>query len=98
MKWRILSASDQKKYPIHHGYFPEQLSMDQTLRTWVPWHPDGLKPKTPKYDHIRRKERNYRAKMKFDYDHKHRPVEEEELSPGDRVWIPDLKVEGMLIK
>ena len=36
--------------------------------------------------------------MKFDYDHRHRVVEGEELSPGDRVWIPDLKVEGMVIK
>ena len=36
--------------------------------------------------------------MKFDYDHRHRVVEGERLSPGDRVWTPDLNLEGMVIK
>ena len=36
--------------------------------------------------------------MKFDYDHRHKVVEGKELSPGDRVWIPDLKAEGTVIK
>ena len=68
------------------------------LRTRVPCHPDELKPETPDYDHIRGKEREYRAKLKFNYDQRHRVVEGEELSPGDRVWIPDLKAEGTVIK
>ena len=44
------------------------------------------------------KRREYRTNMKFDYDHRHRVVEGKELSPGDRVWIPDLKVDGTVIK
>ena len=36
--------------------------------------------------------------MKFAYDHRHKVVEGKELSPGDRVWIPDLKAEGTIIK
>ena len=82
---------------LHHGYSPAQLSMGQKLRTRVPCHPDKLKPETPNYDHVRRKEKEYRAKTKFDYDRRHRVVEGEELSPGDRVWIPDLKAEGTVI-
>ena len=72
--------------------------MGRKLLTRVPCHPHELKPETPDYDHIRRKEREYRAKLKFNYDQRHRVVEGEELSPGDRVWIPDLKAEGTVIK
>ena len=84
--------------PLHHGYSPAQLSMGRKLRTRVPCHPEELKPETPDRDHIRRKEKEYRAKMKFDYDHRHKVVEGKELSPGDRIWIPDLKEEGTVIK
>ena len=42
--------------------------------------------------------REYRAKLKFNYDQRHRVVEGAELSPGDRVWIPELKAEGTVIK
>ena len=72
--------------------------MGRKLRTRVPCHPEELKPETPDRDHIRRKEKEYRAKMKFDYDHRHKVVEGKELSPGDRIWIPDLKEEGTVIK
>lgn len=93
-----LALLNYRDTPLHHGYSPAQLSMGRKLRTRVPCHPDELKPETPDYDHIRRKEREYRAKLKFSYDQRHRVVEGEELSPGDRVWIPDLKAEGTVIK
>jgi len=93
-----LALLNYRDTPLHHGYSPAQLSMGRKLRTRVPCHPDELKPETPDYDHIRRKEREYRGKMKFNYDQRHRVVEGEELSPGDRVWIPDLKAEGTVIK
>ena len=93
-----LALLNYRDTPLHHGYSPAQLSMGRKLRTRVPCHPDELKPETPDYDHIRRKEKEYRAKMKSDYDHRHKVVEGEELSPGDRVWIPDLKAEGTVIK
>ena len=93
-----LALLNHRDTPFHHGYSPAQLSMGRKLRTRVPCHPDELKPETPDYDHIRRKEKEYRAKMKFDYDHRHKVVEGKELSPSDRVWIPDLKAEGTVIK
>ena len=93
-----LALLNYRDTPLHHGYSPAQLSMGRKLRTRVPCHPDELKPETLDYDHIRRKEKEYRAKMKFDYDHRHKVVEGKELSPGDRVWIPDLKAEGTVIK
>ena len=35
--------------------------------------------------------------MKLNYDCRHRVVEGEQLSPGDRIWIPDLKAEGTVM-
>lgn len=93
-----LALLNYRDTPLHHGYSPAQLSMGRKLRTRVPCHPEELKPETPDRDHIRRKEKEYRAKMKFDYDHRHKVVEGKELSPGDRIWIPDLKEEGTVIK
>ena len=93
-----LALLNYRDTPLHHGYSPAQLSMCRKLRTRVPCHPEELKPETPDRDHIRRKEKEYRAKMKFDYDHRHKVVEGKELSPGDRIWIPDLKEEGTVIK
>ena len=93
-----LALLNYRDTPLHHGYFPAQLSMGRKLRTRVPCHPNELKPETPDYDHIRGKEREYRAKLTFNYDQRHRVVEGEELSSGDRVWIPDLKAEGTVIK
>ena len=36
--------------------------------------------------------------MKLNYDHTHRVVEGDELSPGDLVWTPDLKVKGTVVR
>lgn len=84
--------------PLHNGYSPAQLSLGRKLRTRTPCHPDELLPQTPDYDQVKKKDREYRTKMKSYYDHRHRVVEREELSLGDRVWIPDMKVEGTVIK
>ena len=93
-----LALLNYRDTPLHHGYSPAQLSMGQKLCARVPCHPDELRPETPDYDHIRRKEREYQAKLKFNYDQRHRVVEGEELSHGDRVWIHVLRAEGTVIK
>ena len=82
---------------LHHGYSLSQLSMGHRLRTTIPCQPGELKPKTTDLDHIRKKEKEYHAKMKLNYDHRHRVVEGDKLSLGDRVWIPDLKVNGTIV-
>ena len=93
-----LALLNYRDTPLHNGYSPAKLSMGRKLRTRVPCHPDELKPKTPDYDHLRKKEREYRTKMKLNYDRRHRVVDGEQLSPGDRVWIPDLKAEGTVME
>ena len=36
--------------------------------------------------------------MKLNYDRRHRVVEGEQLTPGDRVWKQDLKAEGTVME
>ena len=80
-----LALLNYRDTPLHNGYSPAQLSMGRKLRTRVPCHPDELKPKTPDYDHLRKKEREYPTKMKSNYDRRHRVVDREQLSPDLKV-------------
>ena len=80
-----LALLNYRGTPLHNGYSPAQLSMGRKLRTRVPRHPDELKPKTPDNDQIRKKEREYRTKIKFDYDHRHRVVEGKVTASGFQI-------------
>ena len=35
--------------------------------------------------------------MSVNYDRRHKATEADELSPGDRAWLPDLRVEGKVV-
>ena len=63
----------------------------------MPRHLDELLPKLTENDELCRREKTYREKMAQDYDHRHKVVSGEQLSPGDSVWIPDLHTEGSVI-
>ncbi|XP_032233029.2 uncharacterized protein K02A2.6-like [Nematostella vectensis] len=93
-----LALLSYRNTPLHNGYSPSQLSMGRKLKTRVPCHPDELKPQLPDNDVVRRKEREHRRQMREDYDRRHRVAEGEKLAEGDRVWIPDLKTEGTIIR
>ena len=92
-----LALLSYRDTPQANGYSPAQLSMGRKLKTRVPCHPDELLPKLPDYDEVRKREKTYREKMAHDYNHRHRVVDGEQLSPGDRVWIPDLRTEGLVV-
>ncbi|KAL8599835.1 hypothetical protein ACOMHN_038408 [Nucella lapillus] len=84
--------------PLPNGFSPAQLSMGRRLKTRVPCHPDSLLPHTPDPISVKKKEKEYREKMKVHYDRRHEVVAPEQLSPGDAVWIPDQKKEGWIIE
>ena len=72
--------------------------MGRRLKSRVPCHLDELKPRTPDADLVRKKEKEYRKQMQVNYDHRHKATKEaDELSPGDRAWLPDLRVEGKVV-
>ena len=84
--------------PLPNGFSPSQLSMGRRLKTRVPCHPDTLLPQTPDGNILKRREKEYREKMKNDYDRRHHVVTPENLSSGDKVWIPDQQKEGTVIE
>ena len=72
--------------------------MGRRLKSRVPCHPDELKPRTPDADLVRKKEKEYRKQMQVNYDRRHKATKKaDELSPGDRAWLPDLRVEGKVV-
>ena len=101
----ILNKSDDeylgllsyRNTPLKNGYSPAQLNMGRRLKTRVPCHPDELRPCTPDANLVRKREKEYRQQMSANYDRRHKVVEADELSPGDRAWLPDLRVEGKVI-
>ena len=86
-----LALLDYRDTSLANGYSPAQLRMGHKLKTRVPCHPDELLPKLPDYNQACRNEKKYRGKIAHNYNHRHRVGEGEKLSPGDRVWIPDLQ-------
>ena len=69
--------------------------MGGRFKSCVPCHPDELKPSTPDADLVRKKENEYRKQVQVNYDRRHKATKEaDELSPGDRAWLLDLRVEG----
>ena len=71
--------------------------MGRRLKTRVPIHPDELMPRPPDLDLVRKREKQCRATMAANFDHRHAVVEGTLLS-ADRVWMPDLHTEGNVIR
>ena len=72
--------------------------MGRRLKSRIPCHPDELKPSTPDGNLVRKKEKEYRKQMQVNYDCRRKATKEaDELSPGDRAWLPDLRVEGKVV-
>ena len=55
------------------------------MKTRVPCHPDKLLPKVPDVTIVKKREKDYREKIKENYDRRHQVVAPEELSADDKV-------------
>ena len=84
--------------PLQNGFSPAQLSMGRRLKTRVPCNPEDLKPQTPDQTILRRKEKAYRDRMRYDYDRRHRVRDHSPVICGDKVWIPDLQTSGTVLR
>ncbi len=93
-----LALLNYRNSPLLNGYSPAQLSMGRKLKTRTPCHPDELKPCIPEYETVLKKETEYRRKMQENYNRRHGVVQGAQFSKGDRVWIPDLKMEGTVVR
>lgn len=82
--------------PLHNGYSPAELCMGRRLRTNLPVAPHTLHPQASMS--IEKKEEKYRQNMEKNYNARHNARTLTTISPGDNVYIKDLKTEGTVIK
>ena len=104
MKAILKKASDEylallmyRATPLQNGYSHAELSIGRKLKTRVPCHPEELKPRLPDDKLLRKRENEYRVRMKEDYDRRHNVFTGDEICSGDKVYIPGLKKEGIVI-
>ena len=83
---------------LHNGFSPAELSMGRMQKTRVPCHPDKLLPKVPDVTTVKKREKDYREKMKENYGKRHQVFAPEKLSLDDMVWIPDKKKDGSIVQ
>jgi hypothetical protein len=83
--------------PLENGLSPAELLMGRRLRTTVPSLPLVLMPEQPDLDKVKLKESVSRAQSKENFDARYRVVRPPSFTPGDRVYVRDLKREAEVV-
>ena len=84
--------------PNGSGYSPAQLFLGRRIKTTLPVPAELLRPVVPDIDEHLEYLRQRRDRAKADYDRRHRAKDLSPLSPGDRVYIPDMRVHGHVVQ
>ncbi|XP_034540201.1 uncharacterized protein LOC117832662 [Notolabrus celidotus] len=84
--------------PLQNGYSPAQLLMGRRLRTTVPSLSSQLDPALPDGCTLVRQEREKRMLDAENYNRRHRTKTLRDLTPGEHVWVTDVKSSGTVIK
>ena len=79
--------------PLESGLCPAELLMGRKIRTQVPTVPAQLMPSWQ----LRDKDASLKARQKKNFDKRHFATNLSDLSPGERVWLPDRRVEGTVL-
>ncbi|XP_065180108.1 uncharacterized protein K02A2.6-like [Sycon ciliatum] len=82
--------------PLQCGFTPAQLLMGRQLRSTVPTPAAQLTPAWPDLDLVRRREAQQQDRQASDFDRRHRVRSPSRLAAGDRVWVTDLRQEGVV--
>ena len=82
--------------PIGNGYSPAQLLYGRRLRTSLPIAPELLKPDWPDLTNLREREEMSKEQQQLRFDTQHHAQPLSILPVGSRVWIDDLKREGVI--
>ena len=72
--------------------------MSQHLKTTLPIFQDELKPSVVNFQNFKEKDEGIKQREKRNFDSCHSPKELPTLEAGNQVWIPDLKVKGIVQK
>ena len=94
----FLALLSYRVTPLHNGYSPSELLMGRKLRTTVPMSPDLLQPSVPDYSRLVSREAAMKEKQKKNFDRRHKAQELKKLVPGESVWVPEMRTEGIVEK
>ena len=83
--------------PLESGLSPPELLMGRKIRTRIPTSPSNLNRSWPYLEQFRENDASLKGKQKRDFDRRHSAKTLPELFPGERIWIPDKKVEGTVV-
>uniref|UniRef100_A0A1X7TGR8 Integrase catalytic domain-containing protein n=1 Tax=Amphimedon queenslandica TaxID=400682 RepID=A0A1X7TGR8_AMPQE len=89
-----LALLSYRTTPLKLGFSPAELLMGRNLRTTLPTTNKQLKPHIPNQRSVRFKDSNLKASQMRHYDIRHRAREQQPLTTGDQVWIPDQQRQG----
>lgn len=78
------------------GASPSELLMGRSLRDTLPLQDRKLKPKLIDHDRVRQKMKEAKEKQKKNYDQRHGARNRANLEKGDRVWIRNRNMEGVV--
>ncbi|CAM1296134.1 Uncharacterised protein r2_g539 [Pycnogonum litorale] len=83
--------------PLENGLSPAELLMGRKLRTTIPTLPVVLTPESPDLVQVKLKESIMRGLSEDNFDTRHRAIETPPLSPGDPVYVRDLKRDAVVV-
>ncbi|CAG7718948.1 unnamed protein product, partial [Allacma fusca] len=84
--------------PLANGYSPAELLMSRKLRTTLPTAHSNLQPKVVSKEGLNSTEEIRRDNQKRNYDRHHGARKQEELQPGEVVWITDKRTWGPFVQ
>ena len=80
--------------PLANGYSPAELLMGRRIRSTLPMLPSRYNPYPVNQDKLLEKEERRRDGQRRNYDQRHGVRSKEDFTPGEVVWIKDLRIWG----
>ncbi|XP_060083508.1 uncharacterized protein K02A2.6-like [Ylistrum balloti] len=88
-----LALLSYRTTPLETGQCPAELLMERKLRSTLVTHPSLYKLQW-RSDTFRKRDTSEKQIQKRNYDKRHRAHAQQELKPGDNVWVKGTKVPG----
>ena len=92
-----LALLSYRTTPLVNGFSPAQLLMGRQLRSTVPTTTASLQPQTPDTSKLQEIDRDIKARQATSYNASHRARDGKRWQVNDRVWVPDLQSEAIVI-
>lgn len=92
------SLMSYRATPLESGYSPAQLLMGRQIRSTIPQLPMSLLPRWTNIRGFRKSEKWAKENQRRNYNLRHRARSVPPLQPGQNVWLPRKKKQGIVIQ